>query len=57
MTHLSYDMFRCPGKDLKDCATCLRRIVPGHPTYRRMAYGHIDSVSGKCDDLIKGDER
>lgn len=57
MTHLSYDMFRCPGRDLKDCATCLRRIVTGHPTYQRMSYGHIDSVSGKCEDLIKGDER
>lgn len=55
MTHLSHDIFRCPGRELSDCENCLRKIIPGHPTHQTMAYGFINIKTGECEDLIKGE--
>jgi hypothetical protein len=48
---INYDMFRCPGRELKECANCDRKLSPWNPNgYQCLSLGEV--VEGNCVDFI-----
>jgi len=48
---INYDMFRCPGRDLKECDNCDRKLSPADP-HGMQCFSFGEVIEGKCLDFI-----
>jgi hypothetical protein len=51
---LAYDIARCVGNGRDECNTCLRKLVPGHPTWQ--VYMGSWALDGPCESRIPVNE-